>query len=96
MSALVMRNRPPLWGFCVCVGKALAAAAALVVAACSTPDATNLEPKTPTGDERDTELKHEPCDFTASSANRVDVNSYGKPDIIHVMEGGRRCAASLT
>lgn len=56
---------------------------------CTTPDPTNLEAKTPTGDERDTELKHDPCDMTSASANRVDVNSDGKPDIIHVMEGGR-------
>jgi len=57
--------------------------------ACSTPDPTNLEPKTPTGDERDTELKHDPCDLASPSASRVDVNSDGKPDIIHVTEGGR-------
>src|SRR5262245_33434738 len=57
------------------------------VFACSSAD----RPKagSPTGSERDTELKHEACDGSSSSARRVDVNGDGKPDIIHVMSGGR-------
>ena len=55
------------------------------LAACSSPDAS--KPKSATGNERDTELKHEPCDGNSSSAKRIDINGDGKPDIIHVMNG---------
>ena len=60
---------------------------ALGVAACS----SEPEPKSAQSqnDKRDTEIKHEPCDGTSSSASKVDVNGDGKPDIIHVMAGGR-------
>lgn len=66
-----------------------AACTTLLSASCSTPDPTNLDVKTPTGNERDTEIKHDPCDFTSGSARRIDVNGDGKPDITHVSEGGR-------
>lgn len=39
--------------------------------------------------ERDTELKHESCDGNSSSATKTDANGDGKPDITHVMSGGR-------
>lgn len=38
---------------------------------------------------RDTEMRHEPCDAASESARKVDVNGDGKPDIVHVMDGGR-------
>jgi len=56
--------------------------------ACSSPDA-NQKAKSATGNERDTELKHEPCDGSSSSAKRIDINGDGKPDIIHVMNGSK-------
>lgn len=61
----------------------------LLGASCSSPDPTNARANSPTGGERDTEIKHEPCDGSSSSAKRIDANADGKPDIIHVMSGGK-------
>jgi hypothetical protein len=44
---------------------------------------------TPSGRERDTDIKHEECNGESSSAKRIDVNGDKKPDIIHVMNGSR-------
>ncbi|HSN97787.1 MAG TPA: hypothetical protein VLS89_05795, partial [Candidatus Nanopelagicales bacterium] len=68
--------------FCLAGGLAL-------VAACSGPDPSQTRPAAPTGDERDTEIKHEACDKDAPTARRVDVNGDGLPDIVHVMKGTR-------
>jgi len=43
----------------------------------------------PTGSERDTEIKHEACDANTAGSVPVDVNSDGRPDIVHVMKAGR-------
>ncbi|HVY49744.1 MAG TPA: hypothetical protein VHB21_27810 [Minicystis sp.] len=40
-------------------------------------------------EKRDTEMKHEPCDPSSSGAQKVDINGDGKPDIVHVMSGGK-------
>jgi hypothetical protein len=72
--------------------------AGITLLACTTPDAGgggSIEAKTPTGLERDTEIKHEPCDTTSKSAQKVDVNGDGRPDIIHVMNGGRELCRVL-
>ena len=68
--------------FCLAGGLAL-------LAACSAPDPSQTRPAAPTGDERDTEIKHEACDKDAPTARRVDVNGDGLPDIVHVMKGSR-------
>ncbi len=62
-------------------------AALLLVAACT----SNEEAKSPAqqANKRDTEMKHEPCDPNAAGAQKIDINGDGKPDIIHVMSGGR-------
>jgi hypothetical protein len=67
----------------------------VVVGGCSSPDPTNVKPTTPTGDERDTEITHEACDFSSPQATRVDVNSDKRPDIIHVMTNGRETCRVL-
>lgn len=38
---------------------------------------------------RDTKIAHEPCDLDSPTADKVDVNGDGKPDIIHVRQGAR-------
>lgn len=60
-----------------------------LLAACTSPDPSQTKPAAPTGDERDTEIKHEDCKKDAPTARKVDVNGDGLPDIIHVMESGR-------
>jgi hypothetical protein len=68
-------------------GAALGLAVLGVLVACSAdPDAKSAGGQ---GRERETELKHEPCDVDASSAKKIDVNGDGKPDITHVMSGAR-------
>lgn len=61
----------------------------LLAASCSSPDPSNQKAQTPTGDERDTEIKHEPCDMSSPTAARMDVNGDGQPDIINVLQEGR-------
>lgn len=61
----------------------------LIAASCSSPDPTNLQAQTATGDERDTEIKHEPCEMGSPTAVRMDVNGDGQPDIINVLKDGR-------
>ena len=61
----------------------------LLVAACTSPDSTQVKAKTATAGERDTEIKHEPCDKDSATAQKIDVNGDGSPDIIHVASGGR-------
>lgn len=39
------------------------------------------------GQERDTELRHEACDYQGAAAQKVDVNGDRKPDISTVMSG---------
>jgi hypothetical protein len=68
-------------------GAAMGVALLGVLVACSAdPDAKSAGGP---GRERETELKHEPCDVDASSAKKIDVNGDGKPDITHVMSGSR-------
>lgn len=65
----------------------------LVLAACSAADGNDAS--RPTGFERDTELKHEPCDAAAPGNERIDVNGDGWPNIIKVMKGGREVCRVL-
>jgi hypothetical protein len=67
----------------------VAALVTLSAPACSSSDTGAVPPATVTGNERDTEIKHEPCDGKSASAQRIDVNGDGQPDIIHVMQAGR-------
>lgn len=46
-------------------------------------------PKAPTSEGPSTEMKHEDCDVTSGSAEKLDTNGDGKPDIVKVMSGGR-------
>jgi len=61
----------------------------LVAAACSSSDATQTQVRTPTGNERDTEIKHEACNKDTPNARKTDVNGDGLSDIVHVTNGGR-------
>jgi hypothetical protein len=45
--------------------------------------------KIPSGDTLPLALEHEPCDTTSSSAQKVDTNGDGIPDIVRVMVDGR-------
>jgi len=62
---------------------------ALVLGACAATNPSTQPPTIPTGAERDTEIKHEPCDINAPTASKIDVNGDGRPDIVHVMNGSR-------
>jgi len=44
---------------------------------------------------RDTEMKHEDCDLTASGAQSTDANRDGSPDIVRVMDGGREVCRAV-
>lgn len=70
--------------------RALLALPLVLVAACSGGDPDPNKTTTATGNEkRDTEIKHEDCNGNSASANKVDINGDGKPDIVHVMSGNR-------
>ena len=73
------------------VGLASCLVAFVQVAACSSADAGGDKAKTANNgpEKRDTTIVHEPCDGNSSEAVKVDVNGDGKPDIIHVMKGGK-------
>src|SRR4051794_16401656 len=47
------------------------------------------EAKVPSADTLTIAIGHEPCDVTSSSAEKIDTNGDGKPDIVRVMSGGR-------
>jgi hypothetical protein len=38
---------------------------------------------------RETKISHEPCDLESTTAEKVDVNGDGKPDIIHVRQNSK-------
>ncbi len=67
------------------------AVCALQASACSSSEAEADKAKSPANgpEKRDTTIVHEPCDGSAADAVKVDVNGDGKPDIIHVMKGGK-------
>ncbi|HRI66682.1 MAG TPA: hypothetical protein PK156_20695 [Polyangium sp.] len=65
----------------------------LILAACSAADGNDAA--RPTGFERDTEMKHEPCDGSAAGNERIDVDGDGWPNIIKVMKGGREICRIL-
>src|SRR4051812_20204529 len=44
---------------------------------------------------RDTAVKHEACNTTASDAEKIDANGDGKPDITIVREGGREVCRAV-
>src|SRR6185369_12701758 len=45
--------------------------------------------KVPSPDSLPLAIEHESCDITSSSAEKLDTNGDGKPDIVRVMAGGR-------
>jgi len=45
--------------------------------------------KVPSADQLPLAIEHESCDITSSSAEKLDTNGDGKPDIVRVMSGGR-------
>lgn len=63
---------------------------AIGAAACTSADPGGPPPTLPTGAERDTELKHEPCDMSAANAQRFDVNGDGQPDMTRVPDASGR------
>jgi hypothetical protein len=63
--------------------------------ACSFGASTSTGAKTPGGAVRNREIVHQPCDVDSSSAERIDANGDGKPDVTIVSEGGKEhCRAS--
>ncbi|WP_437786306.1 hypothetical protein [Sorangium sp. So ce1097] len=60
----------------------------MLVAACASSTPATPRAKSATG-ERDTAIVHEPCDKDSASAEKVDVNGDGIPDIIHLKQDGR-------
>src|SRR5262245_39705937 len=62
--------------------------AVTLLVACSSSEAGSKS-NNPSGNERDTRIVHEPCDGESKSAQRIDANGDGKPDIVHVMSGSR-------
>jgi hypothetical protein len=60
----------------------------VALAACASSTPAPIKPKSSTG-ERDAEITHEPCDKDAASAQKIDINGDGRPDIIHVVRDGR-------
>lgn len=63
----------------------LAAGASALFACSSTPDEASDADKA----KHEIELVHESCDTSSASAQKVDANGDGRPDIIHVMSGGK-------
>src|SRR5258705_2683021 len=45
--------------------------------------------KVPSADQLPLAIEHESCDVTSSSAEKLDTNGDGKPDIVRVTSGGR-------
>src|SRR5262249_34773354 len=45
--------------------------------------------KVPSADTLPLAIEHESCDVTSGSAEKLDTNGDGKPDIVRVMSGGR-------
>lgn len=72
--------RPILFGLLLSLAQAMG---------CTTDDADKAKTAANGIEKRDTTVVHEPCDGASSSAQKVDVNGDGKPDIIHVMSGGK-------
>lgn len=63
--------------------------APLAAAACVTPDQTNSKADSAVDNRvRDVAFHHEACEPNSDSKT-VDVNNDGRPDIVHVMKGGR-------
>ena len=46
-------------------------------------------------DRRETDITHDACDVRSSSAERVDVNADGRPEVIRVKEGGREICRAI-
>jgi hypothetical protein len=59
-----------------------------VLAACITPDSGNAHADTADSRQRDVDFGHDDCNPDGSSKT-VDVNGDKRPDIVHVMKGGR-------
>lgn len=79
-------------------GPALAALALLLLApivACSSSGSGGKGAETGGATARDTRIVHESCDPDSKSAQKVDVNGDGRPDIIHVMDGSHEVCRVL-
>lgn len=59
--------------------------------------AATIGPGVPGGGitKRDTSVTHEPCDVKSSSAEKIDVNGDGKPDITIVRDGAREVCRAV-
>ena len=85
MRHLLRRAVPPAAAVRRADRAGLAFCIALLASACSsTPDS-----KGPGDLKRDLVMHHEDCDTGSATAQKVDVNGDGRPDIIHVMKGGK-------
>lgn len=63
--------------------------------ACSFGASSSTGAKTAGGAVRNREIVHQSCDVDSSSAERIDANGDGKPDVTIVSEGGKeQCRAS--
>ena len=70
-----------------------AAALGLGLTACAAADTSKGE--APRAQERDVVIRHEACDIEAGSAEKVDVNGDGKPDIVKVKKSGREVCRAV-
>ncbi|WP_437291644.1 hypothetical protein [Sorangium sp. So ce406] len=80
-----MTRFPLTWPSSRC---SLVALMTVFVASCASSTPAPSGAKSATG-ERDTAIVHEPCEKDSASAEKVDVNGDGTPDIIHVKKDGR-------
>jgi len=63
--------------------------------ACSGAGGTNSAAKSSSANERSREIVHEPCAIDDSSAEKIDANGDGKPDVFVVSAGGKeQCRAA--
>jgi hypothetical protein len=87
---MILPPRPPSTLAALVLGLVLAAG-------CSSPEAENANAKSPGSgpEKRDTSIVHEPCDIGSTDAVKVDVNGDGRPDIIHVMKGGKEVCRAV-
>ena len=81
----------PLVSRSTLVGLALCLLGLVPATGCSSADPGGDKAKSANNgpEKRDTTIVHEPCDGSSPDAVKVDVNGDGKPDIIHVMKGGK-------
>jgi hypothetical protein len=72
-----------------------AAAPVALSAGCSSTETKPPQGPAGAGEQKDTEMSHEPCDLKSSDAKGLDANGDGNPDIIKVISGGREVCRAV-